>query len=201
MTVAQAISLYTESGRSAVSPALREIVRQMIDKNIKTEFSNDSYYDALYLTDVMFGRAEANVRLLTGPGADGFLLALQKSFIAMLDRLQATRGSVRIILLSSELPEWLGQVAKKYVGTLEIFLAHSVTPIKHFIVCDSRMARLEELHDLITPESKADEIKASVYFNEPTKTKVFEQHFDSIWTSLAKLGSKQKAKVSDPVPA
>ena len=36
----------------------------------------------------------------------------------------------------------------------------------------------------ISNESLATEIKARVYFNEPEKSKVFEQFFDKIWEAV-----------------
>ncbi|MCX6967649.1 MAG: hypothetical protein NTZ46_07685 [Verrucomicrobia bacterium] len=185
MTIAEAIAKY-KSG-DCDSPALGAIINQMIDTNTKTEFANDSYVDALYLTDLMFRRSTKSIRLLTGPGVDTFLSALKEPFIEALNRIKKEGGNVRAVILSAELPEWLRELSQQYQTVFQICRARSSKPIKHFIVCDSCMARLEEFHGETNAESSASEIKAQVYFSEPEKAKVFEEHFDSIWKTVAEF--------------
>ncbi|HBJ82629.1 MAG TPA: hypothetical protein DDZ88_01885 [Verrucomicrobiales bacterium] len=164
---------------------MREVINQLIDGNVKTEFENDSYLDALTLTDVMFHRSNTSVRLLTGPGLDGFLSELQKSFIDLLDRLKKTGGAVRILLLSKDVPTWLHDLTKAYDKTLTIHRALPTKPMPHFIVCDSKMSRQEEVHEAITDASDATTIKARVSFNETSKAEVLENYFDLMWKSVS----------------
>ena len=194
-TITDAIDTYAATGKESVSPGFREIINQMIDNNIKTEFKNDSYLDALYLTDVMFSRSQKSIRLLTGPGADSFLFTLKDSFIGALQRLAKVNGTVKIVLLDGKMPVWLEPLQKQHKNVLEVFRATANEPIKHFIVCDARMARLEEIHGQISKESNASEIKASVYFNQPIMAKVLEDHFDSIWEEVGKF------QANEPHPA
>ena len=201
MTIADAIARYTAQGTDTISPAFQSLVNRMIDSNEQTEFANDSYLDALYLTDVMFGRSKATIRLLTGPGLDQFLTAIKESFLGALKRFKIGGGVINIILLHTELPAWLEQIKTEYESVLGICLAYSTKPIKHFIVCDSKMARLEEIHPPITPDSLATEIKARVYFNEPEKATVFEQRFDAIWGLVEKFEINQRVSAQKVDPA
>lgn len=185
MTVADAVTLYQANGGGSASPALREVINQLIDGNVKTEFENDSYLDALTLTDVMFHRSNTSVRLLTGPGLDGFLGVLEKTFIDLLERLKKTGGFVRILLLSKDVPQWLSDLAKQYERTLTIHRALPIKPMPHFIVCDSKMSRQEEVHGPISDASDATAIKARVSFNEASKAEVLENYFDLMWKSVS----------------
>ena len=192
-SVGDAIAAYKKEGKDSVSPAFRSIIRGMIETNTKTEFANDSYFDALYLTDVMFGRAEQSVRLLTGPGLDKFLEALEKPFRDLLERLTKTGGFVRVVMLGSTMPANLLALCKEFNKVLTIHRASTKEQLKHFIVCDSRMARLEEPHGDITESSLATEIKARVYFNDPVKAEVFEKYFDTIWETVAQFPVNKEA--------
>lgn len=188
ITVRAAAEQYERAnGGDSVSPALREVINQLIDGNVKTEFSNDSYLDALVLTDVMFHRSTSSVRLLTGAGVDGFLGTLKTTFTETLERLKQSQGIVKIIVLGKELPAWLDELVKRYTGTLQICRAMPTTKIRHFIVCDSKMSRLEEVHDEISDETDATTIKARVSFNEPGRAQVLENYFDMLWNTVEKF--------------
>jgi hypothetical protein len=194
MTVAEAVNLYQANGGGSASPALREVINQLIDGNVKTEFENDSYLDALTLTDVMFHRTNKSVRLLTGPGADGFLGVLKATFVEMLERLKNSGGFVRILLLSNEVPGWLKGLTQQYDKTLTIRCALAAEPVEHFIVCDTKMARQEEVHGAISKESKATAIKARVSFNKPGQAEVLESYFDSMWKKVAAFSINRESR-------
>jgi hypothetical protein len=186
MTIQQTIENYRADGKGSVSPTFRALVNQMIDTNAKTEFANDSYADALFLTDVMFERSQTSIRLLTGPSGGDFLHALEGSFEGAINRLKAAGGFVRIVMLNTAMvPDWLSTIQARS-GNLDIRTAKAAEGIKHFIVCDSKMARIEAPHSPLDANSDATLIKARVYFNEPSKSKVFEGYFDSIWNFVAK---------------
>lgn len=193
MTIKEAIERYNEP-ETGTSPALREVINFMIDRNIKTEFENDSYLDALTLTELMFSRSSQSIRMLTGPQGDGFVLALKKTLVAALDKIKANGGIVRIIVLG-QTNACLDDLQLKYAGTLSVMQAKSATPLKHFTVCDSRMARMEQIHAELTPETAASEIKARVCFSDPVQAKALEEGFDKIWNWLKQF------KQATPAPA
>jgi hypothetical protein len=186
LTIGEAIRIYTTDGTDCMSPTFRDMVQQMIDKGVKTEFANDSYLDALFLTDVMFTRASRSVRLLTGKGADGFLKTLSDRFETMLERFAKTEGRVKIILVADVLPAWLTSLVQRFPQVLQVACASASRPVKHFIVCDSKMARLEEIHGELHQHTPATDIKARVFFNEPETASVFEGYFEQIWSVVSK---------------
>lgn len=199
MTIGQAISRYEMERETSSSPALRAIINDLINRNIKTEFSNDSYPDAIALTDAMFSRSTQSIRMLTGAMGDGFLKVLKESFIKALDRIKMNGGRVRIVVLGKT-SECLDELQKKYSGTLEVVPAQTTGQVKHFTVCDSRMARLEEVHGELTDQTPITEVKARVYFNDPVQSKMLEDVFDNIWNRLKQLMEKPAPKQS-PAPA
>lgn len=192
MTIKEAIERFEKEGEEHSAPALREVINDMIDRNIKTEFENDCYTDALTLTSLMFNRSTSSIRMLTGPQGDGFLMVLKKSFLGSLDRIRANKGEVRIVMLGKP-NEYLEGLMKQYPDTLKIFAAKTASPIKHFTVCDTKMARMEEFHGELTPETDATNIKARVCFNDSVKGRVLEESFDSIWKWLNQF-AQTKAK-------
>jgi hypothetical protein len=171
LTISEAIEKYKKLGENSVYQSYRDLIVKMIDNGLQTDFENDSYLDALYLTGVMFNRSQNSIRLFTGSNGDGFLKVLSQSFESALERIKKANGSVKIILLTSELPIWLDDLKRKYQSTLDIVLAKAIAPVKHFILCDSKMARLEEPHAELKPETPATAIKAKVYFNDPQRCK------------------------------
>jgi hypothetical protein len=186
MTIKDTIALYREKGRDSVSPTLRALVDQMIATGARTEFKNDSYADALYLTDTMFDQSQVSIRILTGAGGGEFLHALEKSFTEALERLKAIGSEARVIILDTDkIDDWLVSMQEKF-NNFKIARGRTISPVKHVIVCDSRMARLEEIHPPLVPETPVESIKATVFFNEPSKAKVYEDYFDSVWNNVAK---------------
>jgi hypothetical protein len=186
MTIKDAIALYSQPESSGHSPALRELINYMIDQNIKTEFENDSYLDALTLTELMFRRSTKSIRMLTGPQGDGFLAALKKPFREALDRITSTGGKVQIVVLG-QANSCLDTLQKEFPATLFVRQAKSANPLKHFTVCDTRMARVEQLHAELTSDTPASEIKARVCFNDPVQAKALEDGFDRIWNWLTQF--------------
>lgn len=184
MNIAAAIELYKSGGGESASPALRKVINQLINDNVRTQFDNDSYVDALVLTDVMFDRSQNSVRWLAGSGLAQFLITLESSFVELLTRLRNSTGRVKILILDSQLPEWLESLQNEYKGTLSIRHAHAKSEIPHFIVCDGKMAREEQPHPIIDENSMAEAIKAKVSFNDPGKAKVLENYFESLWQAV-----------------
>jgi hypothetical protein len=191
MTIGEAVKLFKLERRTVPNAALREVVNYMIDHNIRTEFSNHSYLDALELTDVMFSRSLRTIRMLTGNQGDGFVSALKETFVETLERIKRNEGFVRIIVLGKSCPG-LEELRDTYPETLEVILAQSTAPVKHFLVCDTCMARMEETHDELTPETPITAVKARVCFNDKAQGKALEESFDNIWNRLKLLIPKVK---------
>jgi len=112
------------------------------------------------------------------------LSSLKNSLLAALERLQKNGGFVRIVLLSPQAPELFLELKQKFAKTFDFFLAQTHGQVKHFIVCDSLLARIEEPHAPLTPQTPANDIRAKVYFNEPEQATRLESQFDYIWELL-----------------
>ena len=194
MTIPEAIDRYNREPELVSSPALREVINDMIDRNIKTEFDNDSYPDAVTLTDIMFRRSIHNIRILTGPQGDGFLKLLRDSFVGALARIKENGGKIKVIVLNHP-NKCLDELQKIYPETLEVIPAQSSILVKHFTVCDSRMARMEEVHDVIDDNTPITAIKARVCFNDPTQAKCLEDTFDQIWNRLKQILEKTAPEI------
>ena len=147
------------------------------------------YQDALALTDVMFTRSTKSIRMLTGEQGDGFLSALKEPFVAALERIKYNGGSVKIIVLG-QTNKCLDDLQKTFAGTLEIIKAKSSGAIKHFTVCDSSMARMEEVHEPLSDKTLITTIKARVCFNDSSQATALEENFDKIWNRLKQFVSK-----------
>jgi hypothetical protein len=182
-TVAEAKKIYLASGKEAIYPGFREIVCGAIDSNAKVEFENDSYFDALFLTDIMFSKAQREIRMMTGSLGEGFLKALEGSLDGALQRITEARGHARLIFVNSSFPEQLVAVHKKFPA-LEFRGATAPDGVSHFITCDSMMAREEQPHAPLTDDAPISAIKAKVYFNNPEKTGVMDSFFDTVWAKL-----------------
>jgi hypothetical protein len=201
LTIKDSIERYKNEREMSPSPALREVINFMINQNIKTEFNNDSYLDALTLTELMFIRSTHDIRILTGSNGDGFLNALKEPFSKALDVIMANGGKVKIIVLG-QTTKCLEELQKKYAGTLEVIRGQATGPVKHFTVCDSRMARTEQEHGQLNDNTLATEIKARVCFNDPVQAKSLEDFFDQIWNRLKLFMQKSEPKPSQiPPPA
>ncbi len=161
-------------------------------------YPNDSYGDALRLTEVMLRHTHRQFVILTGGACGGFYITLLDPLRDALNRIRDSGGKGRMIILSETYPEWLRALAEDYKGTLEIASANPSLPKKHFIVCDSTMVREEELHGELTLSSKADLIKAKVHFNNPAKGNELEGMFDSLWSASETDKSAPQRKTQAP---
>jgi hypothetical protein len=135
----------------------------------------------------MFDRSRSSIRLLGGNGCDGFLTTLVDSFSNAVERLSKCNGAVQIILLSDETPKFLDALKKKFPETLKICFAklrNENAPISHFVVCDSKMTRIEEPHLKLNAETSVNAVKAKVYFNDTAKAGAQEARFAGYWDAL-----------------
>jgi len=150
----------------------------------KNGLNNDNYVHALFLTDLMFRNTFTSMSILAGAGADDFLRCLSKSFEALLDRLKKwSEGLVRIVIVDGEKGDYLNWLSRRYEGTLSVKCAQSAPTVRigHFIFNDSGMLRKEQYHDPLDDESSAGEVKAKVYLNNPTESRIMWDVFDTVW--------------------
>jgi hypothetical protein len=96
-----------------------------------------------------------------------------------------------MIVLGSHYPSALSGLAKKYGKTFQIALAKPVKPLQHFIVCDSKIIRIENCHPDLNCESGAHEVKAEVNFNDLARGNMLEIFFDSVWSVLNPSAKQQ----------
>ncbi len=193
ITIAEAQKRYRELGRESVYPGYRDVVERLVRDNFRGEIPNDSYADALFLTDVMFSNSKTSVRMLTGDGCDGFFETLESSLSAMLFRLKQSGGFFKIIVLAEKMPQTLDRYCREYSGTLDASLGRATQQMKHFIVCDSAVSRMEQPHGELTPETLATEIKATVSFSNPVSAKRLESYFDALWGVLSDDATQRRA--------
>lgn len=156
--------------------------------NTELPIDNDSYMDALLLTDYMFKRTSNNILMLTGHDNEVcFLETLKDTFIETLERIKNNGGKVKIIFIAESVPESIKTTFEKYYNsTLECIAVKLKNdyPVKHFIACDSRMVREEDIHPTLTDASPANIIKAKMYFNNKTKNQINTSLFNLIWAQV-----------------
>lgn len=184
MTVKQAQEEYFKCGEIAVHKGYRDLIKDLVANGYKEDIKNDSYFDALFLTDIMLDHTSKTVRMLTGMRSGDFVSTLMNRFVSTLERLKINGGFFKMILISEKIPDVLESLREKFPGVLSVSLAHAKKPLRHFIVCDTHMARIEELHETLTPETLASAIRAQVYFNGRERAQLVEGHFDALWAIL-----------------
>lgn len=187
MTIRDAIDEYVEACEKNSHPPLSELISALIERGYEKSFSNDSYLDALCLTHVMVERTVSTMRVLTGGGGSvGFWKTLAKPFNEAAARLAKIGGCIQFIVINpiAECGEVFAEIKKKYPGVFDFVLANSATPISHFMICDSRMVRVEEPHEPITLNNPADCIKATVTFKSAELAERYENLFSSLWDRL-----------------
>jgi len=147
---------------------------------------NDTYFNALEYTDLMFYRTLSNIRMFSGSDGDGFLSTLHSSFGRALAKIKKADGFARLILISDEIPPALKQIQQTHSDVLEVVPVRieSGVNLSHYIVCDDNMLRDEKVHKTLTPETDIKEIKAFVYFDNEAKAKNFAEKFDDLWRFL-----------------
>ena len=187
MTIKDAIDEYEEACSKNTTPPLSEIISALIERGYDQPFQNDSYLDALCLTHVMVNRTFSSMRVLTGGGGSvGFWKTLTTPFKDAACRLEKLNGSIQFIVLNpkAECQAAFDEIKSEHPKVFDFVLANSTNSISHFMVCDSRMVRLEQPHDPIVETSPADCIKAQVTFKSPGLAERYEGLFTSLWQRL-----------------
>lgn len=180
LTIEHVLDRFSTEGSGT---ALREALSSVAEHESSTPLDNDSYADALLLTEAMFLKTNRSINILTGNGSNEFLAALSSSFEGALKRIRKVGGKVRVILLDTE--DQLG-FAEKYSDVVECVHARVTgdKSIRHLIICDDNKLRDEEPHNSLTKASLASEIKANVYLNAPVNARMKTVYFNSLWDKL-----------------
>jgi hypothetical protein len=198
MNIEEAIQQFKTEQAQNSGRALREVVNFNVDHNIKTEFNNDCYLDALRLTSFMFGRTHESVRMLTGSSVDFFLSELDKSFTDALKRIAENQGEFRVIVLGKAINS-LKKIRDTHGSVFKFIEAQSSVPLRHFLVCDSNMVRLEELHGPLDLKTEATAVKARVHFCDLIRAKMLEENFDGLWEKLIQSKVSETPISSDEI--
>lgn len=181
MDIKKAQELYVEIGEF-----IRSDISNIANKMGSSCLANDTYFNALEYTDLMFYRTLSNIRMFSGSDGDGFLSTLRSSFERALAKIKKAKGFARIILISDEIPSALKKIQEKHADVLKIIPVQlkSGVDLSHYIVCDNNMLRDEKVHKNLTQDTDIKEIKASVYFDNEAKAENFAEKFDDLWDFL-----------------
>ncbi len=186
MKIIEVERLYLEKGYNQVDPDYRALVDIFRKLNAKEPIPNSDYLHGLYLNDLMFRGTSHHIRMLNGTGESNWLDVLKDSISKALARIKERNGFLKAIFVGGgETPDAIRKLQQKFGDqTVKFMMARTSEPVRHFIACDSSMLRLEDVHRPITQEMMSNSIKASVYLNNPGKTKTMEDEFDYIWDYL-----------------
>lgn len=183
--ISEVQEMYTNDGPNAVDQDYRHLVEIIRRYQIDEPIPNSDYLHALYLNELMFNASRRTVRMLNGPSKDGWMKVLFASIEAMLKRIKnAGKGKVRAIIFGDEEPKTLTVLKRSYGDILKCLVIDSDVQLRHFIVCDSRMLRLEDLHDPLNIDMDTRCINAEVYLDNPVRAKAAEDYFDALWAGL-----------------
>lgn len=165
---------------------------------------NDTYFHALFLSEIMFSNTKESLRILSGCDIVRFLRTLHDSFIACCKEIAKNNGIIKIVALTpsserfekckselhaffKEIKEECPSIDGKIFGVLKILpseMAKSVlngtnTTLSHYIVSDSKMLRIESPHGVLAEDHPASSIKAKVFFNTPNTAIDIANSFDN----------------------
>lgn len=183
MTVDDAIQIYANFGDD-LEGFYVDVYNQLIASKPSVEIPNSNYLHALQLTALMLRNAQTDFCMLAGGNTDCFAKTLEAEFRKMLTRFtNAGRKSIaRIVIVnpSNEMPTLL-KLCAEFPDSLQIIRARATEEerVRHYIVADD-MVREEEPHKRLTLESRADEIKAKVVFNNKSRADLFRSQFTSL---------------------
>lgn len=190
MTIQEVIDSYKAEGEKSVDKDYRDIVEVIRRLRLDLEIPNSDFSHALYLAELMFQGTSKNIRMLNGMSIEcDWLDVLKGSLNGAVTRMKNSGGFLKAIFVGEGgAPQFIEDLHQKFSDTVQFITATAVKPIKHFIICDDKMFRDEEIHKPITPDMNSNEIKAKVYLNNRLETRIAIEKFDSIWNSLMKQG-------------
>lgn len=205
ITIKETIERYSALRDDVAGSAFKDMLERTKEIAKEGEYvNNDTYFHALFLTEMMLTNTNNSLRILAGCDIVRFLKALQSTFIDTCRRIAATGGSIKIVALTSskkhldtcfdslseffkETKEFCPEISGKMTAIVKVLpktIAGAVESgsnhdISHYIVCDSKMIRIEEPHGVLKLEAPASLIKARVYFNAPNTSKAVVDSFDN----------------------
>lgn len=182
-TIADAIARY-ESGEMSQLHGIEALINQSIENGVNTAIPNDSYLEALFLTEHMLRNANRKINIVTGCACDRFYSTLFVHLANAIERIKNNGGEAKILIESDGCPKWMEALSREYKDSFEIGLKPD-GKLQHFIVCDSKVVRIEKPHGKLSLESSANEIKAEVYFHNPEEGSRLENAFQSLWTDVS----------------
>jgi len=184
MNIEEALKEYADKKREMVTPGYREAIALLIKARVSEPLENDSYLDALYLSDIMLSRTKNDLCILTQGAGDFFLKALIAPFEAVLIRIKEVGGKARIIVLDTNVSDLLLGLKDKFSGILDIRTGKAKSDINHMIISDATMVRIEDPHTELKISDDIGKIKAKVYFDNRTEAKKQLDFFDAAWKIL-----------------
>ncbi len=175
------------------------------DANIGEFLKVDTFIHTLFLTEVMFDKTNYNLRIFSGHNIAEVLIALENSFLNVCENIASHKGKVRIITavnaqtyektrakLKMVADNIRQQIRDKLNREIDLWCTcyfmepNEVISPPHFIVCDSKMLKIEANHLPLPKDSDIPGILSQFYFNDEDKSKLFEQRFDDLYVSLTK---------------
>ena len=168
---------------------------EMVDYNIAHEstevFGNFSTEHASYIVTRFLENAKKTVIILSGGFVDvtptrGLCALLKQTAL----RLVENDGSIRIITANGEKNSDIERIRDEIgCGKIEYIPARysGTTPLKHFMVIDGKMYRLENAHETL---SDGAELHAEVCCNGREKAAQLTEFFDRVWHLLKESGKK-----------
>lgn len=192
MKIKEAKEKYRKEGFGSIESDYINLVNTWESLCLTEPIPNSDYLHGLYLMDLILRQTKRNVRMLNGPGKDGWLDVLKDTFEQTIIRIKAANGFLKAIFLADEAPELIVEWQRKYPGCVKYKLAKSIDAslLRHFISCDGLMLRLEHPHKELTPDSNSNIITADMYLRNQVKAKAMESYFDNLWSSPALIKSK-----------
>ncbi len=169
---------------------IASILDKISSKENNYPINNDSYVDALELTDYMFSRTKKSLKILTGLFGGEFLSAL-KNFPATIQRLKNQEKPAKIIIIETLTENETNRKKRKsyfskFKDDIDIRYGYvnEDAIINHMILADDTMARHEKFHKELTKDSPAESIKADVFLNSPIINQIHTEYFDKVWEHL-----------------
>lgn len=204
ITIGKTIEWYTALRDDVAGKSVREMFDVARKCAKEGEYvCNDTYFHALFLSEIMFFNTKKSLRILSGCDIVRFLRTLYGSFVECCREIAKNDGIIKIVALTpsserfeqckSELHEFFKEIKKecptidgKIFGLLKVLpaeMAKSVldgtnTTLSHYIVSDSRMLRIESPHGVLKESDPASSIKAKVFFNTPNTATDIANSFD-----------------------
>jgi hypothetical protein len=182
-TIADAIARYESGEMSSQFGGIQTLVNKTIEHGSDDSIPNYSYLEALFLTELMLRNANHKINIVTGCACDRFYSTLFVHLTDAIKRVNKNGGDAKILIESDTCPKWMEALAGEFEDSFQIGFKPD-GKLAHFIVCDSKIVRLEEPHGKLSLASAANEIKAKVFFSNPEEGSKLEISFQELWSDV-----------------